>query len=65
MGNIKAMKLNCFRSVSNLVLYERTKCLEIDSHFVRDKVLSEEIVINFVGSNDQLANMFTKSFGGP
>jgi len=44
---------------SNLVFHERTKRIEIDSHFIREKLLSKEICIEFVGSNDQLADMLT------
>ncbi|KAF3621208.1 Binding protein, putative isoform 2 [Capsicum annuum] len=38
---------------------------EIDSLFVREKILSGDIVTKFVKSSDQLANIFTKSFTGP
>jgi len=33
---------------------------EINSHFARAKVISGEIITDFVNSNDQLANMITK-----
>ena len=38
--------------------------LEIDCHFVREKVLTGDIIIDFVSSSDQLADMFTKSLKG-
>lgn len=47
-----------------MVFHEQTKNIEIDCHFVREKVLSEEIIIDFVSFSDQLADMLTKSFKG-
>jgi hypothetical protein len=39
--------------------------MEIDYHFVRDRVLSGKVITDFVGSNDQLADIFTKSLRRP
>jgi len=67
---IQQMKMYCDNEVvlhiaSNPVLHERTKDIEIDCHFIRENLLSKEICVEFVGSNDQLANVLTKSLTGP
>ena len=54
--NISALAL-----ASNLVYHARTKHIEIDYHFVREKVLNRDILIKFISTNDQLADIFTKS----
>ena len=48
----------------NLAFHERTKHIEIDSHFIRDKVLMGVISTPHVSSSDQLVDIFTKSIIG-
>lgn len=45
---------------NNAVFHERTKCLEINCHIVREKVLKGLIKTLHVRSDHQLADVFTK-----
>ena len=44
----------------NHVYYLRTKHIELDMHFVRDKVLAGELEINYIPSEEQIADILTK-----
>jgi len=53
--NIGALAL-----ASNPVYHARTKHIEVDYHFIHEKVLNDDISIKYISTHDQLANIFTK-----
>ena len=58
--NIGAISL-----AENPVFHARTKHIELDVHFVMEKVLSKEIEVRFVSSEEQVVDAFTKALSVP
>uniref|UniRef100_A0A2N9FVU6 Reverse transcriptase Ty1/copia-type domain-containing protein n=1 Tax=Fagus sylvatica TaxID=28930 RepID=A0A2N9FVU6_FAGSY len=54
--NISALAI-----ASNPMFHAHTKHIEVDFHFVRERVLRKDLEVKFVSTVDQLADIFTKS----
>uniref|UniRef100_A0A803PR46 Reverse transcriptase Ty1/copia-type domain-containing protein n=1 Tax=Cannabis sativa TaxID=3483 RepID=A0A803PR46_CANSA len=50
---------------TNPVYHARTKHIELDVHFIRDKVLQKKIEIRHIASKDQIADCLTKVLTHP
>jgi hypothetical protein len=53
--NVSALAL-----ASNPVYHAHTKHIEVDYHFVREKVVNGDIQIKFISTDDQITDIFTK-----
>ena len=50
---------------ANPVFHSRTKHIEVDFHYVREKVLRRDLSVGFVLGKDNLADVFTKPLPAP
>ncbi|XP_028125342.1 uncharacterized protein LOC114322271 [Camellia sinensis] len=53
--NVSAIAL-----ANNPVFHSRSKHIEVDCHFIRDKVLAKQLHLQYIPTTDQLADIFTK-----
>ena len=58
--SIKCDNTSAINFSKNLIQHSRTKHIEIRHHFIRDHVQNEDIILEFVSTEDQLAGIFTK-----
>ena len=45
---------------ANPIFHARTKHVEVDFHFVREKVAQGRLCVQFISTYDQIADVFTK-----
>ena len=57
---IKCDNTGAISLIKNLIQHFRTKHIEIRHHFIRDHVQKGDIVIKFIDTLHQLADIFTK-----
>ena len=50
---------------TNPMFHSRTKHIEVDFHYVREKVLRRDLSVGFVLGKDNLADVFTKPLPAP
>jgi len=58
--NESAVKL-----ASNPIFHGRTKHIEVRHHFIREKVLDQEVILKGISTNEQVADIFTKALIKP
>ncbi|XP_051138369.1 secreted RxLR effector protein 161-like [Andrographis paniculata] len=52
--------LSAIRLAENPVFHARTKHVEVHYHFIREKVLQDEIKLEHIGTENPVADLFTK-----
>ena len=57
---ISCDNISAIAFASNIVFHVRTKHVDIDYHFIREKVCNHDIKVQHVSTVDQLADIFTK-----
>jgi hypothetical protein len=51
---------SCMKLSENPVLHDRSKHIEIKYYFIRDKVRNEEVVLQYISTDEKTTDIFTK-----
>jgi histone deacetylase 1/2 len=46
-------------------MHARNKHVEVEYHYMREKIVNKELQVSFVSTTDQLADIFTKGVPAP
>ncbi|CAN6706516.1 unnamed protein product [Malus baccata var. baccata] len=57
--------LSAISLAKNPIFHARTKHVEIDYHYIREKVLANQVSVQFICTQDQVADICTKSLSQP
>ncbi|KAH9769752.1 retrovirus-related pol polyprotein from transposon RE2 [Citrus sinensis] len=49
----------------NLILHSKSKHIELDVHYIRDKVLRKELQVRYIPTEEQVADVLTKALSFP
>jgi hypothetical protein len=52
--------LGAIAIASNPIYHARTKCIEVDYHFIKEKILHKDLIASYISTQDQCADIFTK-----
>ena len=58
---IKCDNTSAICLTKNPILHSRTKHIDVRHHFIRDHVLNNDVVLEFIDTKHQLADIFTKA----
>jgi hypothetical protein len=56
---------SCINLAKNPVHHARSKHIDIQHHFIREKIISKEIHLEYTPTEEMIADIFTKPLAGP
>jgi hypothetical protein len=61
LPSLRCDNLSIIFLATNPVFHARIKHIKLNYHFIREKLTAKQLSIYFICSNDQIADIFTKS----